>query len=340
MQVDASDKRQYEGTGIGLALVKEYATLHGGTVDVESVEGEGTTFTLTFVKGKDHLDPDSVIDADEEAVEAVSATNLADFDVDEGDEDAFDAEDDLMAADLGVSQDEMVREAERLLDESGADADINDDDARVLVVDDVPDMRRFIAHVLKERYTVKTAKDGVQGLEAAAKWRPDLIVSDVMMPRKTGYELCEELKKSSDESLARTPVILLSAKAEMSQKLEGLEYGADDYLTKPFNANELLVRARNLIRLRRQEKKLHDERVRAVEAERRALETEMSVARDIQQTILPTVTAFDEDGIALTGYLDSASACSGDFWTWEKLASGDYLVILGDVAGHGAGSAM
>jgi DNA-binding response OmpR family regulator len=125
---------------------------------------------------------------------------------------------------------------------------------QVLVIEDHQDLSYFIAGILKNEYKVSQSKDGVEGLERAIKEIPDLVISDIMMPRMDGYILCQNLK--NDVRTSHIPVILLTAKADVYSKIEGLETGADDYLTKPFNEQELLARVKNLIRQREKLKEI------------------------------------------------------------------------------------
>ncbi|MGI9174133.1 MAG: two-component regulator propeller domain-containing protein [Rhodothermales bacterium] len=202
------------GTGIGLALARELVELHGGTIRAESAPGFGSTFTVQLPL----------------ALEATSAPPA--------DEAAPDPSDDDL--DLDVETDEAV-EAET--SGPGENAPL------VLLVEDNPDVRGFLKQALRTRYRIAEADSGEAGLTQARAAIPDLVISDVMMPEMDGLELCRRLR--ADERLGATPVILLTARASEESRLEGLGAGADDYLTKPFSAAELLARAENLIEIRR-----------------------------------------------------------------------------------------
>lgn len=226
-QVDGSSSREYEGTGIGLSLVKELVELHNGVIDVKSEPGFGTEFNI-FIPGEVlQSQPGSPAVAETmDAVEAV-ATELASLGV--------------------VSSDDT---AENLPVQHTKDT------ATVLVVDDNADIRDYLETCLSAKYRVLQGRNGEEGLILAKQHLPELIISDIMMPGVDGYQLCRAIRE--DAQLRHTPVIFLTAKASEDMKLEGLETGADDYLVKPFSARELVVRCRNLITLRRQERELKE----------------------------------------------------------------------------------
>ena len=208
-QADNSHKREYEGTGIGLALVKELVELHKGTISVKSSMNSGTTFSCYFPFNKKILSKNAV------AKKSLIENNI-----------------------------ETTEEIENDRHEEN----VNDGKSKVLVVEDQQDVRKYIRDKLTDAYTVMEAKNGKEGFEIAKQQIPDLVVSDVMMPLMDGLELCHLLK--TDDFTSHIPVILLTARAEDSDKLSGLQTGADAYLIKPFNSKELLLRVHNLIELR------------------------------------------------------------------------------------------
>ncbi len=229
-QVDSSQTREHEGSGIGLALTKELVELHHGSISVTSEVGKGTEFTVQLPLGRDHLKDEEIIDEEDSQlrVESLRATDLSAISLAERSE-AIPHMDQIASARENVPR--------------------NDTTPLVLVVEDNADVRAYMREYLVTGYDVQEAHDGAEGIEKAKEIIPDLIISDVMMPKKDGYELCKALKL--DEKTSHIPIILLTAKAGIENKIEGLETGADDYLTKPFDAKELLVRVKNLIDLRR-----------------------------------------------------------------------------------------
>jgi DNA-binding response OmpR family regulator len=219
-QVDGSHTREREGTGIGLSLTKELVELHKGEISVESEAGRGTTFTLQFPLGKDHLEPAEISEAADADAEYEVFTDEAEITGTEYQN--------------GSTEDELVAGTEKPI---------------VLLVEDNADVRSYVKDYLREKYILMEADNGLDGLTIAVEKIPDLILSDIMMPKMNGVELCNKLK--SDERTSHIPVILLTAKASGEDKIEGLETGADDYIMKPFDARELQVRIKNLIDQRR-----------------------------------------------------------------------------------------
>jgi class 3 adenylate cyclase len=230
-QVDGSASREYAGTGIGLAWVKEIAELHGGDVTVHSEYGKGSTFRVSIPLGKAHLSPASVV---EFAVEELPA--FADLQkvliIPEG---ATDQE--------GV--DCLNRETEVSFDAS---------QATILYAEDNRDMRHHVRDLLKADYNVFLAVDGRDGLEKTRSYKPDLLLVDHMMPHMSGVDLLQQVR--ADAELRSLPVVFLTARAGTEARIESLAAGADDYLTKPFHEDELRARVTNLVLARAQERRL------------------------------------------------------------------------------------
>ncbi|MFD2935345.1 hybrid sensor histidine kinase/response regulator transcription factor [Spirosoma flavum] len=218
-QVEKSNGLQPIGTGLGLALVNELVDLQQGTIQVESQPGRGTTFRVW-------LPYQSVTDS--VAAPTVTATTVA--------------LDPTGSAPLTTAPQEPASESQ------SADSP-QAEPAVLLLVEDNDDMAQFITASLPPYYTLHRAADGLDGLEQARQLLPDLIISDVMMPRLNGYELCQELK--TDASTDHIPVILLTAKVSLDSRMQGLRLGADEYLTKPFHVTELRLRVRNLLATQR-----------------------------------------------------------------------------------------
>jgi signal transduction histidine kinase/CheY-like chemotaxis protein len=223
-QADDSYTKDQEGTGIGLALTKELVEIHHGKITVESNEGEGTTFFVFLPKGKEHLKPDEILKKTEITAE-----------IEESHEPVPELE--FLESDLTPAGHQSQDEIEE-----------KDDKPFLLIVDDNADLRNYMRGYLAKDYYIAEAKEGAEGFKKATEKLPDLIISDVMMPKMDGYELCEKLK--TDERTSHIPVILLTARASMESRIEGLETGADDFITKPFDYQELLTRIKNLIQQR------------------------------------------------------------------------------------------
>lgn len=267
-QFDGSSTRQHEGAGIGLALTQELVKLHHGQIEVNSEESKGSEFIVRLPVGKAHLSPDNI---------ASPAAEYA----------AEDFEPALPPAEIEERVAIHENPPSACSQESPeAEATI------VLVVDDHSDMRQYIRASLPPVYQVIEASDGRSGAAQAAESIPDLVISDVMMPERDGYQLCKILK--TDERTSHIPVILLTAKAGEQDKLTGLETGADDYLVKPFSASELLVRSRNLIEQRR---KLRQRFVR----EGLLRPREVAVT-SVDEAFLQKLMAFIEENMADEGF--------------------------------------
>ncbi|MBI5585669.1 MAG: PAS domain S-box protein [Deltaproteobacteria bacterium] len=222
--------RTYEGSGIGLALVQELVRLHGGSIRAESRLGSGTTFIVTIPLGSEHLPPDRLGGGRNLVSTAVGAAPFV--------EEALRW---LPEADRMEETTEPIMRPELMpIPCPSGEAEDGDGRPRILIADDNADMRHYLARLLGERYTVEAVPDGRVALNAAQERRPDLILSDVMMPNLDGFGLVRELR--ADSALKTIPIVLLSARAGEESRVEGLQQGADDYLIKPFSARELMAR--------------------------------------------------------------------------------------------------
>lgn len=279
-RVEDQRGRTTEGTGIGLALVQELVKLHGGKVCAQSVFGSGTTFSVTLPTGTAHLPTERI--GGERTV-----------------------------ASTGVRAEAFVEEALRWLPGGGTPREVSIEKelvgprpagaaverAAVLVADDNADMLEYVCRLLATRYEVEAASDGQAALDAARTRRPDLILTDVMMPRLDGFGLLQAIR--SDGALRDVPVVLLSARAGEEAKVEGLEAGADDYLLKPFNSRELIARVEanlKLARLRREtgeaERRYHEVQMELAHANRVATIGQLtaSIAHEVKQPLVGVVT--------------------------------------------------
>ncbi|WP_416865787.1 MAG: tetratricopeptide repeat protein [Imperialibacter sp.] len=197
-------------TGIGLALVKELVESHSGAIEAKGVKGEGSLFRVHLPLGKSHWERLTIY------------PNTADYTAE------------VMADDVPLND-----------AEAGTDTGA---EKTLLLIEDNEDVRLFIRKILEDQFKVLEAPDGKSGIRQAQEQVPDLIVTDIMMPGMDGYEVTRQLKTHMETS--HIPVIMLTAKADLESKLQGLETEADDYLTKPFEATELLARVDNLIQSR------------------------------------------------------------------------------------------
>lgn len=231
-RVKGAQGRSFEGSGIGLALVQELAKLHGGSARVQSELNRGSTFTVTIPFGKDHLPADRI-----GAPRSLTST-------------ALNVEPYLNEAFHWLPQSPP---SESILSAPTALQTAQDSPAaarqRILLADDNSDMREYVRRLLANEYDVVAVENGEAALRNAKERPPDLILSDVMMPRLDGFALLQAIRE--DESLRSVPVILLSARAGEESRIEGVRAGADDYLVKPFSARELLARVRTNLQMQR-----------------------------------------------------------------------------------------
>jgi PAS domain S-box-containing protein len=231
-RIESARARSNEGSGIGLALVKELVELQGGTITADSVEGVGTTFVILLPFGAAHLPADV-----SPAESSRTGSGIADPYVQE-------------ALRWLPDDPSEYQSAATELDASSTSMPSPRSQTRVLVADDNTDMREYLVRLLRGAgYEVDAVVDGLQALDSVRAKAPDLVVSDVMMPRLDGLALVTQLRK--DPRTAVVPVLLLSARAGQEASIEGLQAGADDYLVKPFAAAELLARVRANVELSR-----------------------------------------------------------------------------------------
>ncbi|WDZ81930.1 response regulator (plasmid) [Ensifer adhaerens] len=254
-RVEGAKGRSREGSGIGLAFVQELVKLHGGTVSADSHLGKGTTVRVAIPQGNSHLATDQAGTGDSRPSTAI-----------------------------GISP--FVEEALRWLPDSDQDAELSEVEPAahvvqasngrrpsLLVVDDNSDMRDYMRRLLGGQYDVTVVGDGQAALASIASRRPDLILTDVMMPGFDGLELLERLR--SDQQTSTIPIIVLSARAGEESRIEGMQAGADDYLIKPFSARELLARVEAHLKMAHQRTKAA-ESLRASEERFRAYVTASS----------------------------------------------------------------
>jgi PAS domain S-box-containing protein len=261
-RVEGAHGRTHEGSGIGLALVRELVKLHGGEVRVKSSYGQGSVFTVALPFGTAHLPADRI-----HADRTLTSTALGA---------APYVEEALrwLPASPGSAKDSLPAIAAHaghgaILSDRTPAADSRDR-YRILLADDNADMREYVRHLLGQRFHVDAVADGEAAWQAAQVTSPDLVLADVMMPRLSGFDLLQRIR--SDQRLQQVPVILLSARAGEESRVEGMEAGADDYLIKPFSARELLARVDahiNMANLRRESQKAlreSEEHLRAIVA--------------------------------------------------------------------------
>ena len=230
-QIDGSHQRNYEGSGIGLALVKEMVNLHKGHISVESTEGQGTAFFVKLPINKSTWANETMIGS------SVGTPTMAT----------------MIGSSVGTPT-----------TAGGASVGtpttvVTPNENVLLIVEDNADLREYIRDIFEQDYQIIEAIDGQEGIGKAMECIPDIVICDLMMPRLDGFGFCKLLK--NNEKTDHIPVIMLTAKANVESRMEGFELGADDYLTKPFNREEILVRVKNLVAQRNLLRQKFDKRI-------------------------------------------------------------------------------
>jgi signal transduction histidine kinase/serine phosphatase RsbU (regulator of sigma subunit) len=292
--------RSHEGSGIGLSLVEQVAALHGGHVTVDSEVGRGTTFCLELP-----------LTESAPVVEGLGAADAA-----------------LAAG--------YVEEALRWMAAPEPQAPGNGAGRpSVLFADDNADMREYVTRLLDPHYEVRTASDGAAALEMLRAAPADLVLADVMMPGLDGFGLLSAVRE--DDALRRVPFVMLSARAGQEAAVEGLRAGADDYVVKPFTADELLARVRANLELGGMRNRLAELDREEADRLRGLYDQEHRIAISLQRSLLPerlpAVPFLDLSGSYVPA--EAAIRVGGDWYDALALADGSVLLVIGDVAGHG-----
>ncbi len=298
-QASGSESKDYAGTGIGLSLVQEIVKLHSGEIKVQSDYGKGTTFTVVLPLGKAHLSENqispNVFSEGETSKQQVDTVNE------------------------GLSDTAGIAEHQKWNEKSAQNFDPKK--KTILYVDDNYDLRNYIINLLCEKYNLLLSWDGVAALEVLQNHTPDLILSDLMMPKLDGAGLVKKIRLNPD--LSEIPFVILTAKALEQTKFDLLEAGADDFLFKPFSREELLVRVRNLLILRE----------KTTTALRELLE-----AKKIQRSLLPAQN-IELDQASISVLYNPCDTLSGDFY--DILVSNEFvLCYVADVTSHGTSAAQ
>jgi response regulator RpfG family c-di-GMP phosphodiesterase/signal transduction histidine kinase len=278
-QVDNSATKKHGGTGIGLSLVREIVELHKGTVEVNSEIGRGSRFTVKLLKGDNHI-TEKMIDRRKADKPVAVKKRLDDYER-------------VKMSDVieDKRQFQLIDLANVSLPEI-AGIDLGSHDSTLLLIDDNHDMLSLISMILREEYNILVASSAEEGLKIMREKKPDLVVSDVMMPGMNGYEFCRQVKL--DETLRHTPILLVTALSESDRIVEGVDSGADDYLSKPFEPVVLKARIRSLLRMRSIEAELaltnRNFKVRTEDL----IERQQSLFSSLIKSLVSTIDAKDE----------------------------------------------
>ena len=250
------------GTGIGLALSKGIVDLHHGRLEVSSVKEEGTEFCIFLPLGREHFRADQFKVSDSKQTQSPQADKLNGPDV------------------LGP------------MTVKSKDVDKLTKSAKILIVEDDASLRDMLVSLFGPLYTVIVAKDGVEAYDLVLSESPDIVLSDVIMPRMTGTELCKKIKDNVDTS--HIPVVLITAKSALEHNLEGLKLGADDYVTKPFNTTVLVSRCNNLVNSRNLLKEKFTQQL--------SLNSDIVATNPLDKKLIDDVQAIVEDNLDNAGF--------------------------------------
>jgi signal transduction histidine kinase/DNA-binding response OmpR family regulator len=299
-QVDDTSTRPQEGAGIGLAFAADLVDLHGGTIDLKSTEGEGTTFTVRLRRGPDPLPAEHRADEPEAASEdAPEPAPLA------GNGVPGPGDDGPPVAPTAPAAPDSAE------DDAPGDGPDDSDGKVVLVVDDNGEVRQYVRSILEPAFTVVEAADGAEGVAVAREQLPDVILADVMMPSVDGHEMTRRLKQNPETEAI--PVIMVTARAGTDDEVEGLQIGADDYVTKPFDADVLQQRVEGVValqqrlrdRLREEFQEESGERAESTEDED---EERSELEREARRIIREHLTDADFDTEALAAEMAMSRA--------------------------------
>jgi len=310
-QADASTAREFGGTGLGLTITRQLVELHGGTIRVESAAGKGSRFAFTLPIAA-HQERQTLAPRAQGPLRRaglIDTTAPASPTVNDGVLPA------LPSAPAPTTQ----------RPDTGRLAGI-----QILTVDDEPINLRVLHNILSlEGCALREASDGEKALALLAEgYLPDLILLDVMMPRLTGFEVCQRIRQRYSGN--RLPIILLTAKNQVSDLVQGLASGANDYLTKPFSKTELLARIDTHLSL----SKAH-----SVEADNKRKAEELEQARAIQLSMLPHAKP-DVPYLEIAVHMTTATEVGGDYYDFFARDDGSLYAITGDATGHGISAGM